>query len=64
MGTGGRKGGKNLPPVSLYVVFAIVPKTNFSKPSPVPRKISGNFTLLTMTHRLLETTSIQISGKI
>lgn len=46
METGGRKGGKNLPPVSLYVDFAILSKPNFSKPSPFPCKVSWNFTVL------------------
>lgn len=64
METGGRKGGKNLPPVSLYLVFAILSKPNFSKPSPVRCKINGNFSLLKMTHGLLETARIQIWGKI
>lgn len=65
METSGIKGGKKTsPPGSLYVAFAILSKANVSKPPPVPGKTSRNFTLLTMTHRLLETTSIQIRGEI
>lgn len=49
---------------NLYLfLFAILLKSSFSKLPPVPCCIRENFSLLTMTHRQFEMTSIQINGK-